>query len=297
MIKRLFITDFDGTLLRDDKSIDPADILALQRLGQYGIIRAVATGRSVYSFKTIIEQLGYSGYDNPLPVDFVILSTGSEIMTFPEFKLLQSHCLKADEVIDIIDYFEKNSFDYMIHRPYPETKRFVYKSHGSWNPDFFARIKLYKKYCKPLIKENLKVFGKATQVLSIVPRGKARGITQKAREQLNDFSVIKATSPLDGRSIWIEVFPASVSKSRAAAWLARSISIKQQSVVSVGNDYNDMDLLSWSGKGYVVDNAPFALKEKFETVASNNGCGVSEAIYKQFGIHCREQVAVPHSLH
>jgi len=48
----------------------------------------------------------------------------------------------------------------------------------------------------------------------------------------------------------------------------------------VGNDYNDHDMLKWSGKAFVVNNAPEILKHKFCNVASNDECGVTEAAEK-----------------
>jgi hypothetical protein len=89
--------------------------------------------------------------------------------------------------------------------------------------------------------------------------------------------VIRTTSPLDGRSTWIEIFPTTVSKSLTAAWLADTLGIDQQKVASVGNDYNDIDLLEWTPNSYVVNNAPSDLKNRFTCVASNNDGGVAEA--------------------
>ena len=48
--------------------------------------------------------------------------------------------------------------------------------------------------------------------------------------------------------------------------------------MAIGNDYNDMDLLEWTGSGYVVDNAPVELKDRFCPVASNNHGGVADAV-------------------
>ena len=96
--------------------------------------------------------------------------------------------------------------------------------------------------------------------------------------QLNaDIVVIQTTSTLDGKSTWIEVFPITVSKSQTAAWLAEGLGIDKERIVSIGNDYNDLDLLEWTTRGYVVDNAPADLKSRFTGVASNNNGGVAEA--------------------
>jgi hypothetical protein len=82
---------------------------------------------------------------------------------------------------------------------------------------------------------------------------------------------------LDGKATWIEIFPTVVSKSRTAAWLAEELKIDKREIVSVGNDYNDLDLLEWTAESFVVDNAPADLKKRFAGVASNNNGGVAEA--------------------
>jgi hydroxymethylpyrimidine pyrophosphatase-like HAD family hydrolase len=83
---------------------------------------------------------------------------------------------------------------------------------------------------------------------------------------------------LDGKSTWIEIFPAGVSKSRTAKWLASRLGIPDLQTLSVGNDYNDADLLEWAASSFVTANAPEALRQRFPIVASNNHGGVSEAI-------------------
>ena len=103
-------------------------------------------------------------------------------------------------------------------------------------------------------------------------------------QALSEFSVVRATSPLNEQFLWIEIFNRKVSKSQAISWLAKELDVKRQEVVAVGNDYNDLDMLKWAGHSFVVRNAPQTLKDKFTSrdklmeVASNNDCGVSEAI-------------------
>jgi hydroxymethylpyrimidine pyrophosphatase-like HAD family hydrolase len=47
--------------------------------------------------------------------------------------------------------------------------------------------------------------------------------------------------------------------------------------LSVGNDFNDLDLLEWAHSPFVMANAPAELRQRFATVASNDHCGVAEA--------------------
>ncbi len=270
-----FVTDFDGTLLTDGKTIHPKDLETLHRLRGKKIFTAIATGRSLYSFRRALDQMGMD--QDQLPVDYLIFSTGAGIMDFSNGRILLSHAIPRQDVEKITACFDTLEFDYMVHKAIPDTPYFLFKSHGSENSDFQNRIRLYPSFGQPLGGE-IPLFPMATQVLAIVPNGIDRNQVTDIRSSLEDFSVIHATSPLDHSSAWIEVFHKQVSKSAAVSWLAQLLRIQRNQVVSVGNDYNDQDLLEWSGQGFLVENGPKDMKQAFELVTSNNNCGVSQSV-------------------
>ena len=154
---------------------------------------------------------------------------------------------------------------------------FAYLRSNDGNTDFERRIELYKQFAIPL-EDAAGDFGPATQLLAVVPPRNAKSALDKIRAAMTDFNVIQTTSPLDGKSTWIEIFPCTVSKSQTAAWLAEELQIGERHIASVGNDYNDLDLLEWTVCSYLVDNAPADLKSRFALVASNNNGGVAEAV-------------------
>jgi Cof subfamily protein (haloacid dehalogenase superfamily) len=276
MEKKLFITDFDRTLLKDDKTIAFKDIRTLEKLRQNNIATAVATGRSVYSFEKALKALGMLGGQNILPIDYLIFSTGAGIMQFFDKNVIWKKSIPSCDVSQISTYFDHREFDYMVHKSIPDTRQFLYKTHGHNNSDFQTRLELYNEFASPL-EEGITLFKDATEVLAVIPGGASPDFIETIKNDLADFSVIPATSPLDHKSIWIEVFHKDVSKAKTASRLAKKLGIEQCNVISVGNDYNDQDLLAWSGKGFVVENAPENMKKKFETVFSNNDCGVTHA--------------------
>jgi hydroxymethylpyrimidine pyrophosphatase-like HAD family hydrolase len=153
---------------------------------------------------------------------------------------------------------------------------FSYFRSNPGNADFERRLQLYRQFAVPL-NEVTDGFGPATQLLAVVPAKDSHAVLEKVRSELPDYSVIRTTSPLDGKATWIEIFPSAVSKSRTSAWLAEELKIDKRDIVSVGNDYNDLDLLEWTASSYVVDNAPADLKNRFVGVASHNDGGVAEA--------------------
>ena len=264
----LFIMDFDGTLLRSDRTFSRIDLDALRQLGDQGIIRAIATGRSLYSFKTATVK--------DLPVDYVIFSMGAGVLQLTENKIVRRVSLEPPEVKQACNILKANRLDFMIHRTIPDNHMFSYFRSTEGNDDFERRVALYSRFAGPL-NDGSDGFGPATQLLAVVPDGSSQDVLEKIRDELPDYSVIRTTSPLDGKATWIEIFPDVVSKSRTAAWLAQELSIGKHKIVSVGNDYNDLDLLEWTANSYVVDNAPADLKTRFAGVASNNNGGVAEA--------------------
>ena len=264
----LFIMDFDGTLLRSDRTFSRIDLDALRQLGDRGIIRAIATGRSLYSFKTATVK--------DLPVDYVIFSMGAGVLQLVESKIVRRVSLESHEVRQACNILKANRLDFMIHRTIPDNHMFSYFRSTEGNDDFERRLALYSRFAGPL-NVGTDGFGPATQLLAVVPDGGSQHVLEKIRGELPDYSVIRTTSPLDGKATWIEIFPDVVSKSRTAAWLARELNIGKHEIVSVGNDYNDLDLLEWTANSYVVDNAPADLKTRFACVASNNNGGVAEA--------------------
>lgn len=266
----MLITDLDGTLLNSDGSLTKQDLDALFSLGHKGVVRVIATGRSLYSFKVVAG--------NRLPVDYVIFSTGAGVIACPDGRLIRKIHLDSGAVLSAVQIFMEFGLDFMVHQPIPDNHRFVYYDTGGDNPDFHRRLARYSEFCQPLDNATFNI-GSASQLLAVVNYDNSASVLKALRSKLTGYSVIRSTSPLDGKSTWIEVFAPGVSKSQCAAWLADRLNIDKERVLAVGNDYNDLDLLEWAGTAFLVDNAPDMLKNRFVSVASHDHGGVSEAIH------------------
>ena len=138
--RRMLITDLDGTLLGSDGSLTKQDQDALFSLGNKGVVRVIATGRSLYSFKTVAG--------NRLPVDYVIFSTGAGVITFPDGRLIRNIHLDSGAVSSAVQIFMEFGLDFMVHQPIPDNHRFVYYGTGRDNPDFHRRLARYGEFCQ-----------------------------------------------------------------------------------------------------------------------------------------------------
>ncbi len=277
MTPALVITDFDGTLLDDDKQLSQKNLAALDLLKKRGIRTAIATGRSLESFQRALAHLGVDRPADRLPLDYVLFSTGAGVLEFVSQKIIYRQSLSSEHTAEITRYFDGCRMDYMVHKAIPDTAHLLFKSHGSPNADFFKRLSLYNTHARPLTRFEDQ-FEWVTEVLAILPDHEGMNTLTRIQKELPAYSVIAATSPLDHASLWIEVFHWSVSKSKTAAWLCRRLGVRPDQVMAVGNDFNDLDLLDWAGKGVAVENAPELLKERFQRVGNNNRSGFADAV-------------------
>ncbi|MCD6117824.1 HAD family phosphatase [bacterium] len=270
---KMILTDFDGTLFRSDRAVSRRDWNTLISLGENSVTRVVATGRSYFSFSNVVS--------NDFPIDFLIFSSGAGIMDWKTGKILKKHSMHPDYVETMIDKLIKMNVDFFVHYPVPENHAFKYFYSGREETDFSARVALYEDYAEPL-NGRAEKFGPACQFIVIIPNDEDRYFS--ITDELKGTHIIRSTSPLDGESIWIEIFPPEVSKSSAAEWLCKFIGIEQKTTFGIGNDYNDIDLLKWTEKSAVVSNGIPLLKNLYTVVKSNNENGFSDAVRKFAGI-------------
>lgn len=266
----LFATDVDGTLLDGNLQIHESNLRALDALGRRGVVRVVATGRSVETARRVLPGV--------LPFDYLVFSSGAGICSWPDGNLLhENHMSPADARI-VLSILRSESLSFMAQRPIPHNHQFFYEAGAAHlQGDFYARLEAYKELACPLRQANEDFREGLSQFIITIPEDESlfqrlRGLFEKKVE------VIRATSPFDGRSIWMELFPKGVSKGNGIEWLCDKLGVAREAVGVVGNDYNDLSMLrQFARRAYVVENSPQELREKFKVVASCEAGGMAQA--------------------
>ncbi len=265
----IFATDFDGTLHKPGRDFHRSDILALECLGSMNILRVIATGRSPFSFDRMMGERN-------LPVDYLVLSSGAAIQDYRTGEFLWTASSDKALTSRAVNWLSSTGYDFCVQGEIPRSHIFTYSYSSGSNPDLERRIALYTGYCRPIQKgdEN----SVSTQIVIIVPPGRQDGVVREITESLGEsYNILRTTSPIDGESLWVEVFPANVSKSSGVERLAARFGLSGSDAAAVGNDYNDHDLLEWAGHGFVVKDSPEHLRSRFTEVSSVNEGGVAEA--------------------
>jgi hydroxymethylpyrimidine pyrophosphatase-like HAD family hydrolase len=277
LYRQMVVCDWDGTLYSEG-AIDPKDVQTLKRLKGFSTLRVVATGRTLFSARKTIPA--------DFPIDYLIFSCGAGIVEWVTGRVVQSHHLESKEVQEVLTGLKAGSFDYMVHGAIPDNHEFVFYSSGRPNPDFSKRCELYAEHCHDGKTGSLPE--KISQFLVIEPPEAGSGSYQKLKDQLKSVSVIRTTSPLDKRSLWIEIYSPKVSKSKAAQWLANEMGISSERTLAVGDDYNDLDLLAWAELAFVAPCAPGELKALYPSRGGGTLSALTEAVHGALEIWNRE---------
>ena len=275
----LVATDLDGTLLGSDHTLGARDAAALEALGRAGVVRVVATGRSLRAAERVL--------DRTFPVDYLVASSGAGVIEWSTRRILR-HCeFEADAARRVTEVLLRFGVDFMAHDAVPEDHRFRFVRARAANPDFARRIGRYDEFATPWhvgrrgARTDCEGDGDGTrmtcQFVAILEPGETV-LLESLRGALREFSVVRSTSPLDGRSIWVEVRPSGVGKEGAIAWLAARHGLEPERTAAIGNDYNDCGMLRWSGNPFVVGNAAPELRRRYRVVASNDAGGFSDVV-------------------
>ena len=79
----------------------------------------------------------------------------------------------------------------------------------------------------------------------------------------------------------IEVIPKNAGKGKAVAQLTQLMGVKQEEVMALGDNTNDLPMLRWAGLGVVVSNGVDAVKAEADYVCEKERSeGVEEALRK-----------------
>ena len=254
----IFVSDLDGTLLRDGR-ISTEDLSALRRLGELGILRVIATGRSLYSAQACLLP--------DFPTDYLVLSTGNQVLNWQTREMLRSLSLSGQEVQDICAFLRHLEVNFMVHDEFPDNHRFAYHRGKARISDFERRLAMYAPHCREetvCAQRNT-----ASQILAIVDADEMALHDLIARE-LESLSVIRATSPLDDRSVWIEIFAQNVSKADGIMHIVNHHGLHGALMAAIGNDHNDKDMLDLAHFSYRVDDAFLDDDKKYITTPSNS---------------------------
>ncbi len=259
---KLVATDLDGTFLKNDKTVSTKNLKALRWLGEQNIIRVAATGRNLRKVKDVLDE--------NIPFDFIVYSSGAGVFNWNTGEYIFNQNLARDSVQKLLNYFIGEKLNFHAFFPAPENHKHWFFRGENYCEEFERYFSFNNAFAYPLDPNNLPDT-EMCQFLVIIPEDEQQfsELKREIEELCSEIRVIRASSPITRGYIWMEVFHSSVSKGNGIKHICEILDINYENTVGIGNDYNDFDLLEFTGHSFLTENAPPEIKNSYPVIPSN----------------------------
>lgn len=253
----LLVCDMDGTLLNSERKVTKENREALFRFVDQGGLFSVATGR---------DELSVSGFLTDLPINMpVIVYNGAAIFDYSINKTIFKKYLDKD-IFPVLKELMQ-AFPEMGAEIYRENSIYILKANDA------TRDHILRDFFVPQFSpvENIEFPWKKI-ILAWVP------------EKLKDVEIFLQRKQYPFRHFYsqpdfIEVLNPDASKGAALMELTSLAGIPSRSVIAMGDNMNDLEMIQAAGIGIVVSNAHRDLKAVADRLCcSNDDNAVAEVI-------------------
>ncbi len=260
--RALVFCDLDGTLIADGAPVSAANAAVIARLAANGIGVVAASGRN----PALLEQV----LAPELPLAFAICSTGVGVVEWPSGKLLRRSELSKQQAAQAAHRLRTAGANFLVYAPLLPDNHVCYRCATApataARKDFYRRLQRFPQEL-PELPERWDGENGASQLLAIFGAEESAAATALTEELRREYSVVRATSPIDHESLWLEIFAPGVNKGTAAAWLCGHFA-PGTPTYALGNDYNDLELLEWADHPLAAATSPPDLRQRYHTLAS-----------------------------
>ena len=250
--RKLFAFDIDGTLLDSNKQALPSTIKALAELRKAGHFVTVATGRSRYLAKPVIDAFNFDNY---------ILCNGAAAF------------LNHEQVY-------KNLL------PDTQIRAFIQEAHDLTIDTSFVGLDVSKRsttFDPERMEEAMRSFGSTTPELdpAFIDTDDVYQVLAFYDHELEHFFDEKYPELHFVR--WnekcVDVIPKGGSKATTILHVANQVGLSKEDVISFGDGMNDREMLAASGIGVAMGNATDEVRQYADMItADNNNDGIWKAL-------------------
>jgi hypothetical protein len=272
---RLVAMDLDGTLFDSHRSVPERNRIALQRAHEQGVRLALVTGRRLPAARPHVSQLSSELLTNMV----MVLNGGALVrqgLDGPDLRLKlipvsvsrQVIALAAEiGAVPVVHEGPDGEGGLLMDESAPLTrplKRYLDKAAPSPRrvPNLAAALTtgpLHILFAGPILEMR-------TTAFAIEERLGSRLNVARTEYEASDLGIVDVLAP-------------GASKGKALRFIAQSEGIPREQTMAIGDNWNDLGMLEAAGLGVVMANAAPELREHgFAVTASNDACGVAEAL-------------------
>jgi Cof subfamily protein (haloacid dehalogenase superfamily) len=239
---RLVALDLDGTLVGDDLGLRERTVAAVRGAIERGVFVSIVTGRMTTSALRFALELGITdpivGYQGAI-IREVRPGGGARLG-----RLLLHRPLPPAAARDAIAYSRSIGLSPHVNH----LERFVVQSDDPRADDYSAFLGGRAIVTPDLIEW---VERPVSKVISVADTAVGDGVLDDARGRFAGRADVTISHPR-----FLEFLRPGVSKGVAVAWLARRAGVPLSSVLAIGDQFNDLEMIAGVGHGAAMPHAP-----------------------------------------
>ena len=255
-METLYVSDLDGTLMRNDRTLSPYTVDTINTLVRRGMLFSYATARSHYTAGKITEGLAHT-----LPV---IVYNGTFILENGTQKRLLSNAFTDTEVRYVLEHCTAADVFPFTYAFVEGRERFSYvPEHLSPDMQEFLDMRGADTRKRPVTKESL-YDGEIFHFVAMDTAEKLFPLYEKFKDT---FRCHYGNDLYSGKP-WLELHPKNATKANAIRALKKILGCDR--IVAFGDGKNDVSMFEIADACYAVENADPALKSIATAVIGSN---------------------------
>ncbi len=238
---KLVALDIDGTLLkwvagggatREEIAGPVRD--AVRDALDLGTHVVLASGRAPHSMTGIADALDLRGHGDRL---WIVASNGSVLVRYPPLEIVHEETFDAAPAVravlkqhpEALVAIEERGVGYRVSGPFPEGEL--------WGEQIVSQLD------------------------EMVSMPVSRVIIRDPKATADDFVTMAAKLGLHGTdyvvgwTAWMDLSPVGVSKASGLQHVADTLGVAREDVLAIGDGRNDIEMLSWAGRGVAMGQA------------------------------------------
>lgn len=274
---RMIGIDLDGTLLDRKGRISKANLDAINRARDAGVLVVPCTGRAWSESRAAIAELE--------GVEIGVFVGGAAVSDIATGKSLDIAVIEPHLAKQLVDHLEPSPEAVLVFRDanlsghdYLVTGKGSLSSNTRWWFEFTgAKVHFQRDVQADDLHHALRVgIVTGARRMKLV----ADDLREHFRERtvLQWFAAVNLPDPTDTICV-LEVFARGVDKWRGLTWVAQQHGIRPEEIAAIGDEINDVAMLEGAALGVAMGNAIDAARAVADVVtADNNNSGVAQAI-------------------
>lgn len=263
---KLLVVDIDGTIAGKSNNIRETVKQAIFAAQSRGVQVAVATGRMYRSALRFHRDIG-----STLPL---ISYQGAWIQDPASQKMLRHQPLSKQTALELLEHFQEPHLRSLLSVNF-------YINDQLYVPEITAATRLYaqRSGIQPIAITDLRrdIPGEPTKVLALCENpGVLDGLLSSMRERYTPAELYLTRSV----ATFFEATHPLVNKGAAVQYIAEDLlGLQPENVMAIGDNFNDVEMISYAGVGVAMGNAPSEVKAGANWVAPDvEEDGVAAAI-------------------